>query len=284
MNIVNQKKKVYCCNCGKLGHILKTCLEPIISLGIILCARDMNNQLRFLMIRRKFSLGFMDFVMGKYSIHNIDYISRIFNEMTINEKIRILNDDFDTLWYSIDYNTFDFDKILDEELRKKIIYEYNLAKKKFNLFKKGFINKYNHYTNLSYVIYNSKYNWIEPEWEFPKGKRKMNESNLDAALREFHEETNFPIENMDIIIREIPFVEKYYGSNMKKYKHIYYVAKTDNMIDYKKSNFTSNQLIEISHIDWLTYDEVMKLIRPYQIEKKIILHNVNNYLNSYNIV
>jgi 8-oxo-dGTP pyrophosphatase MutT (NUDIX family) len=284
MNIVNQKKKVYCCNCGKLGHILKTCLEPIISLGIILCSRDSQNKLRFLMIRRKFSLGFMDFVMGKYSIHNIEYIKRIFNEMTIHEKIRILNDDFDTLWFSIDYNSFDFDKILDDDLRKKVIHEYNVAKRKFNLFRHGFINKYNIYTNLSHVIYTSKYNWIEPEWEFPKGKRKMNESNLDAALREFHEETNFPLEDLDIIIREIPFSEKYYGSNMKKYKHIYYIAKTDKMIDYKNSNYTSNQIIEISNIDWLTYDDVMRAIRPYQIEKKIILHNVNTFLNSNSII
>ena len=112
----------------------------------------------------------------------------------------------------------------------------------------------------------------------------MNESNLDAALREFHEETNFPIENLDVIIREIPFTEKYYGSNMKKYKHIYYIAKTDNMVDYKNSTFTSNQQIEISNIDWLTYNEVMRAIRPYQIEKKIILHSVYEFLNTNNII
>lgn len=280
----NHKKKIYCCNCGKLGHILKTCLEPIISLGIILCSRDDKGDLRFLMIRRKFSLGFMDFVMGKYSIHNIDYIQRIFNEMTIDEKIKILNESFDKLWFSIDYNILDFHKIADEELRNKIINEYNLAKKKFYMFKHGFVNKYNYYTNLTQVIYNCKHNWIEPEWEFPKGKRKLNESNLDAALREFHEETNFPIDDLDIIIRETPFCEKYYGSNMKKYKHIYYIAKTENMFDYKNNDLTSNQKIEISNIDWLTYNEVMKAIRPYQIEKKIILKEVYKFLETTKII
>jgi len=95
MNIVNHKKKVYCCNCGKLGHILKTCLEPIISLGIILCNRDDTGKIRFLMIRRKFSLGFMDFIMGKYNIHNLEYLHRIFNEMTIEEKVKIINLTFD---------------------------------------------------------------------------------------------------------------------------------------------------------------------------------------------
>ena len=280
----NHKKKIYCCNCGKLGHILKTCLEPIISLGIILCSRDDKDELRFLMIRRKFSLGFMDFVMGKYSIHNIDYIQRIFNEMTIDEKIKILHNSFDKLWFSIDYNILDFHKIADEDLRNKIINEYNIAKKKFYMFKHGFINKYNFYTNLTQVIYNSKHNWIEPEWEFPKGKRKLNESNLDAALREFYEETNFPIDDLDIIIRETQFCEKYYGSNMKKYKHIYYIAKTHKMFDYKNNDLTNNQKIEISNIDWLTYNEVMKVIRPYQIEKKIILKDVYKFLETSKII
>jgi NADH pyrophosphatase NudC (nudix superfamily) len=71
---------------------------------------------------------------------------------------------------------------------------------------------------------------------------------------------------------------------MKKYKHIYYIAKTDKMLDYKNKDFTSNQIIEISNIDWLTYDEVMRCIRPYQIEKKIILNSVNLFLNTNNII
>jgi 8-oxo-dGTP pyrophosphatase MutT (NUDIX family) len=284
MNNNNHKKKIYCCNCGKLGHILKACLEPIISLGIILFNKDESGILRFLMIRRKFSLGFMDFVMGKYSIHNIDYIRRIFNEMTIEEKIRILNEPFDNLWYSIDYNRMDFEYITDDDLRKKMENDYNIAKRKFYLFKHGFINKYNHYTNLHQVIYSSNYNWIEQEWEFPKGKRKMNESNLDAALREFSEETNFPMDDIDIILSDVPFVEKYFGSNSKKYKHIYFIGKTDKMFNYNEYDMTPHQHIEISSIDWLTYDEAMRAIRPYQIEKKMTLNYVLQHLIANKIV
>ena len=45
--------------------------------------------------------------MGKYNIHNLDYLHRIFNEMTIEEKVKILNLTFEKLWFTIDYNCVD---------------------------------------------------------------------------------------------------------------------------------------------------------------------------------
>ena len=276
MNI--QKRKIYCCNCGKLGHVLRNCLEPIISLGIVLYYKDMSN-IKFLMIRRKFTLGFMDFILGKYSINNLEYICRIFNEMTIQEKLNIMSEPFDKLWFSIDYNCFDFKNTeLPDDFRKKIENDYLISKRKFLLIKNGYINKNNQYINLYQVIKNSRYNWIEQEWEFPKGKRKMNESNLDAAIREFTEETNFPEDNLDIILTDQPIIEKYCGSNNKKYKHIYFIGRANKYIDYNSREFTEDQNIEISSIRWMTYSEAMRAIRPYQIEKKMALTQVLKYI------
>jgi 8-oxo-dGTP pyrophosphatase MutT (NUDIX family) len=276
MNI--QKRKIYCCNCGKLGHVLRNCLEPIISLGIVLYYKDTSN-IKFLMIRRKFTLGFMDFILGKYSINNLEYIYRIFNEMTIQEKLHIMSETFDKLWFSIDYNCFDFkNNELTDDFRKKIENDYLVSKRKFLLIKNGYINKNNQYINLYQIIKNSRYNWLEQEWEFPKGKRKMNESNLDAAIREFTEETNFPEDNLDIILTDQPIIEKYCGSNNKKYKHIYFVGRANKYIDYNSREFTENQNIEISGICWMTYSEAMRSIRPYQIEKKMALTQVLKYI------
>ena len=278
MNNNGQKRKIYCCNCGKLGHVLRNCLEPIISLGIVLYYRDVSS-LKFLMIRRKFSLGFMDFILGKYSINNLEYIYRIFNEMTIHEKVRIMSETFDQLWFSIDYNRLDLeDASFTDDLRKKAENEYLVSKKKFLLIKNGYINKHNQYINLYQVIKNSRYNWLEQEWEFPKGKRKMNESNLDAAIREFSEESNFPEDNLDIILSDQPIIEKYFGSNNKKYKHIYFVGRANEFIDYNTRELTSHQNIEISNIRWMTYGEAMRSIRPYQIEKKMALTQVLKFI------
>jgi len=277
----NVKRKIYCCNCGKLGHVLRSCLEPIISLGIIMYHYNPDEkQIKFLMIRRKFTLGFMDFILGKYSLNNLEYIYRIFNEMTIHEKLRIMTDPFDKLWFSIDYNCYDFENDLSAEMKRKVENDYQISKKKFLLIRNGYINKNNQYINLYQIIKNSRYNWLEQEWEFPKGKRKMNESNLDAAIREFKEETNFPEENMEIILTDIPIVEKYCGSNYKKYKHIYYLCRGNQCINYSNFPLTEHQNIEISSIQWLTYDEAMHAIRPYQIEKKIVLTQIYNFIKS----
>lgn len=283
MNNTNQKRKIYCCNCGKLGHVLKNCLEPTISLGVILYHLDQNtDEIKFLMIRRKFSLGFMDFILGKYSLNNIDYIMRIVNVMTIKEKVRIMNEPFESLWYSIDYNKIDSeDSSIPDDMKKKIEIEFQTSKKKFYLLRHGYLNKNNTYINLEQIIYNSKHHWIEQEWEFPKGKRKMNESNLDTAIREFKEETNYPENDMDVILCGTPIIEKYFGSNGKRYKHIYYIAKANQFCDYANETFTNNQFFEISHIQWLSYREALSIIRPYQIEKKLVLNQTLKIIAQY---
>jgi hypothetical protein len=87
-------RNVYCVNCGEKGHVLKECNGPITSFGIIAfktckeesdCINDTNNKLKeilkkintdkeeypkikFLMIQRKDTMGYIDFIRGKYDI------------------------------------------------------------------------------------------------------------------------------------------------------------------------------------------------------------------------
>ena len=77
-----------CNNCGKLGHQFNQCKLPIVSYGIILFTSyhdhdddddddtddtTNSNKYKFLMIRRKDSFGFIDFIRGKYNICNINH-------------------------------------------------------------------------------------------------------------------------------------------------------------------------------------------------------------------
>ena len=75
----------FCNNCGKFGHNTNDCKMPITSIGIILF-RYMDDKLQYLMIRRKDSFGFVDFIRGKYGTNNDIYLRRIIDEMTISEK------------------------------------------------------------------------------------------------------------------------------------------------------------------------------------------------------
>ena len=78
-----------CNNCGKPGHMFHQCKLPITSYGIIVF-RPSDEGLQFLMIRRKDSFGYIDFIRGKYSPNNIEHIQSIINEMSIQEKEQIL--------------------------------------------------------------------------------------------------------------------------------------------------------------------------------------------------
>ena len=90
----------FCNNCGKIGHSYSQCKMPITSIGVI-AFRYYNNNLEYLMIRRKETLGFIDFMRGKYSIHNKEYIINMLNQMTKEEKDFLLIKEFDELWKNI---------------------------------------------------------------------------------------------------------------------------------------------------------------------------------------
>ena len=153
----------------------------ITSYGIILY-KFVNKIPHILMIQRKDSLCYIEFIRGKYTVSNIDYIQVLINKFNETEKKNILKYDFDELWKKMWLiNTID---------ENKFINDYNRGKHHFNTLKMGFLhNKV--YINLEYFIDNSLTNYETPEWEFPKGRKNSNETNKECAIRECGEETNY---------------------------------------------------------------------------------------------
>jgi 8-oxo-dGTP pyrophosphatase MutT (NUDIX family) len=88
-NIVNNNK--YCNNCGKYGHSHHECVLPIISIGIILY-RIKNKLVEYLMIRRKETFGYCDYVKNRAKqFNNKAFLKNVIDEMTIDEKKFIRN-------------------------------------------------------------------------------------------------------------------------------------------------------------------------------------------------
>jgi 8-oxo-dGTP pyrophosphatase MutT (NUDIX family) len=132
---------------------------------------------------------------------------------------------------------------------------------------------------LSDLITNSKTNWNETEWEFPKGRRNFQEKDLDCAIREFEEETGFSQRDIIIIDNLLPFEEMYIGSNHKCYKHKYFLAYMNN----DKDSLQNFQKTEVSKLEWKNIDECLNSIRPYNLEKKTLISNINKVLQEYRI-
>jgi len=270
---------VYCNNCGKQGHIFNNCKIPITSIGIV-CFRKINENIEYLMIRRKDTLGYIDFLRGKYSIYNKIYILNMLKQMTVSEKALLKIGDFNKLWLNIWGNC----KNLSSQYKS----EENTSRDKFNALVAGVLVKNDFYNLEGLVnescIYNesSQYvEWTEPEWGFPKGRRNYQEKDYECALREFSEETGFESSKLKNIQNIIPFEEIFMGSNFKSYKHKYYLMTMNLLDSCENVNFEKS---EVSKMEWKSYEQCMSLIRPYNVEKKQVITKINNALLKYKLV
>ena len=261
------KSITLCNNCGKHGHMFHQCKMPITSYGIIVFRPAPDKGYQYLMIRRKDSFGYIDFLRGKYSPYNIEQIQNIINQMSIQEKHNLLNEPFENLWLQM------WDNITSSQYKSEEIASH----KKFESIKNGILIN-DKMVTLKDIIKNSETAWAETEWEFPKGRRNYQEKDLDCALREFEEETGIMQNNLTIIENVVPFEESFIGTNHKSYKHKYFLAfmnKTNNLHNFQKS--------EVSKLEWKNIEECLESIRPYNLEKKQLITNINKVLEEYRL-
>lgn len=286
-----------CNNCGKRGHPAYQCKMPITSNGIIAYRKHPETKvIEYLMIRRKDTLGLMDFIRGKYSVNNKYYIMNMISQMTIQERAMLLEHTFDEVWEKV------WDKPVAPpglSVNKSPSYEFGesrykteemVSREKFNQLKSGvYMNKTppNMFVQasaptftLETMINECATKWDEPEWGFPKGKRNYNENDVDCALREFYEETGIKSRNMTFVVSNLaPYEEIFMGSNYKSYKHRYFLM----YVDYNTSvaeKMTDVDKFEVSKVEWKSFNECLGAIRPYNLEKKRILSNINIVLTS----
>ena len=267
-NMNNMNKPINVCNnCGKPGHMFHQCKLPITSYGIILF-RSSNKGLQFLMIRRKDSFGYIDYLRGKYSPYNINQIQNSVDEMSISEKQKILKEPFDELWKQM------WGDISKSQYKSE---EYASSRKN-DLIKSGVVINNVKFT-LQEIVNKSQTVWNETEWEFPKGRRDYKEKDMECALREFEEETGISQSKISVIENVMPFEEIFIGTNHKSYKHKYYLAYMNDTDDF----LYNYQKSEVSKMEWKTYNECLESIRPYNLEKKKLIENINKVLQTYRI-
>lgn len=251
---------MYCNNCGGKGHLFRTCKDPVLSCGILLIDNPTlpvkPDNVRILMIRRKDSMSFAEFMRGKYEVEDIAYISTLIKNMTLKEQASVASDSFDSLWRQLwgdDRTTSD----------------YLQSKEKFNLLDRVSLMK----NNIS--------DYTEPEWGFPKGRRMRGETDLACAVREFDEETNIPRESF-VVLKNMILEETFMGLNNIQYKHIYFVAltKQPDIINLSQK-FTPIQRREISGIGWKTFPEAEALVRPHHVERMGMLQQLKSIIETF---
>ena len=266
-------KNTYCNNCGKPGHLFSSCKMPITSSGVIAFRKPKNGgPLEYLLIRRKETLGYIDFMRGKYSVQNKEYIMNMMKQMTVYEKERLKTVEFDVLWKDIWGEGYCNNRYRLEE---------SISRDKHSALVDGIVLRNDFYTLDNMIDDSMKYSvWTEPEWGFPKGRRNNNETDYDCAIREFCEETGYQTNTIKPVHNVIPFEEIFTGSNYLSYKHKYFLA----YMDYSDTLDTDKfQRSEVSKMSWHAISTCLTQIRDYNLEKKRIITNVDTCLKQLSV-
>ena len=284
---------VYCNNCGKYGHSYSHCKNPITSYGVVAFRWNPElNETQYLLICRKNTLGYMDFIRGKYIPNDVDYIYNMIMQMTETETKQILSGNFEKMWKTAFETTSvcqDSMAVDEEEAEKEVKpvdnsnntlkHEMYTSQEKYRqLNAKISENGIHILSSLVKKSIETGNNWKEPEWGFPKGRRNYRETDYDCAIREFCEETGFTKNVLKNIQNVVPFEEVFMGSNYKSYKHRYYLVNIPYDVSVNTSNFERS---EVSKMEWKTYSECLRDIRPYNLEKIRIIGNINEALRRY---
>lgn len=265
------------------------------SYGIACCRFNNKNKLEILIVKKRYTYCFASFVLGKYN-KNKKFLKNLFNGMTVQEKLDILSLNFDILWYKI-WMEIPSNKTLETPTEIDCIYNINLYRE---YLRGNGLDRYKFYKQKkakfeNLFVYGEKkflLNLIKKTsngmilWEIPKGRKNINETFMDCAIREFKEETGINYKNYTIMFDLDPIVNSYtsFSTTYANKYYIAYEAKHSN----PKVDFSNNiQVSEIQDIKWVELDEI-KFIDPgghlSNLVNKIFLTFKHKYKKHHNSV
>lgn len=187
-----------------------------------------------LMIKKRATYSFIDFVRGRYDPMRHHVLEYLFNGMTITEKILIRTKDFRTIWI------YCYGREPGKNSEKAL---YSKSLKKFDQLcahRSGefLMDLLNRSTNQ------------ELFWEIPKGRSGKHESPVDSAIREFEEETGIN-KSMYKILFEEGTIEYTFSDSGVRYRYVYYLALLNNMQGLKYDFANKHMLLEVAELRFL---------------------------------
>jgi predicted NUDIX family NTP pyrophosphohydrolase len=274
-----KKRIITCLKCGMIGHTCKTCSNPVTSFGLIvytklesintgriykrpiiypqctgnhdgrknysvysMLAKKLDNTIKFLLVERKDTIGFINVIQGVYN-NSSNTLTSLITQLTCAERYMVLNESFENLW------------LIGGSSKKNKIYCQNKLKE--------------HYNQISSIIANSKCTFKEAEFLMPKGRLKCGESTQQCAIREFAEETGYSEDS--IVLEDGMFIEDFIGLDNKKYRNVFFVAKIKEFSEIKVPlEHIPMQYKEVGNVGWFTLLESMAVIRNDKFKNMLL--------------
>jgi ADP-ribose pyrophosphatase YjhB (NUDIX family) len=218
------------------------------SYGVICCRKDPVKGVQIVLVKKPVTYHFCEFISGHYRKSDDVHLKKLFNNMTYHEKMDILSLKFTVMWYRI-YKTNPEQVFLQgsgsfhskQYTRKKTKFEASFLQDGGARLKKLISSTVN----------------AETLWEVPKGRRSesTNEEYINAAIREFTEETLIESSKYQMLWRINPYIETYsdFGTT---YQNIYYYA--DAIGTWEPNIIFSNgqQISEVSAVRWCSLTDI----------------------------
>ncbi len=205
------------------------------SVGIV-CFCEINKEWNVLLVNKRNTYNFSLFVRGQYKNSN-NALSKLFNGMTIEEKLDIWFCNYDTLFSKLycvrpcDIETVRF-------------------KNKYNSFARSYRSKFGNIPRktVEKLLVGSKNQ--NTFWEIPKGRHKDEETDLECAKREFYEETG--VNSLNIKICDTDPIIRYHTTNTANYCMKFYTAiyKYRPIRSFETSYFDLHINAEIVNVAW----------------------------------
>lgn len=263
------QKYLYCTNCRKRSHSTSKCNMPICSFGVV--AVRYNPELdrpECLMVRPKFSIEYLALLRGHYNPGSVQYITRLCTYITMEERAKLIRGPFSVI-YEEAHGT-----------RKDTGY-YRAQKLYLQMSSPSPLNHMHTWeTHIRAAAFETA--WRETEWGFPKGRRNKYETDMECALREFHEETGICHQDVHILKNISQFREVFTGTDNHTYTHIYYMA----FVPWDVSNRRNASLIddkEIQETQWVSFPDSIRRIRAYHDKRRELVRSIYNLVNVHHM-
>ena len=223
------------------------------SYGILALTIVPDEPAHVLLVKRRVTYQFCEFVHGHWSRYNKKRLISLFNNMTAAEKVDILSLNFDYLWYRVwllhppvetpPGITVQTGTPSYEFYRQKREYFESTFKrddgKRLNSLVRGTSNK-------------------GTLWAIPKGHKGAQESEVECAVREFYEETSIEKKSYKLINR--PPISYSYTTLGTNYISRYFIALVRPGVEPKvRFRPGNNQLAEVDEVAWFPVDRLPEL-------------------------
>lgn len=241
-----------CANCGDVGHAYRQCTKPVTSYGIICFHVDRSTgEPRYLMVQRRDTLAYVEFMRGKYDVDDEPYIRRTLELMSPGERAGLATGDFPSLWKAL--------WKVNECAR--FLREFEVSRQKFSTL----VDR----RALQRLLAETSARFEAAEWGFPKGRRNIGETDMECAIREFTEESGMSQFRVGIMDHLPTLDELFTGTNGMRYRHVYYIARMNDVHVTELEWVPKTSNLEVQKIAWMTRDDVLaRGIRAYHTERR----------------